>query len=104
MDGPSRVTDAVVRDAMGRRLLLQFEYEGLPRIVEPHAYGILDGHRQLLAYQVGGACRSGHIPDWRVFDLDKATLVQVMDRAFAGRRPGNATARMTWEQTLALVA
>ena len=52
--------------AIERRRLIRFEYHELPRVAEPHDYGIINGVEQLLVYQVGGESRSKKLPDWRL--------------------------------------
>ncbi len=34
------MTDAFICDAIRKRLLLEFRYRGLPRVVEPYCHGI----------------------------------------------------------------
>ena len=55
--------------AIREKKILSFTYSGHLRIVEPHVYGIIEGARQLLGYQIRGSSSSGAIPEWRRFKI-----------------------------------
>jgi hypothetical protein len=61
---------SAVRNAILNRDIIEFTYHGYLRIAEPHVYGIKNGKRQILVYQVGGLTSSGKLPDWRRVNLD----------------------------------
>ena len=63
--GPSIVVDETIRAAIADRRLVSFELDGLPRIAEPHDYGVSNGVLQLFFYQVGGKSSSGAPLGWR---------------------------------------
>jgi len=50
--------DKTIRAAIAERRLLSFDLDGLPRVGEPHDYGVSNGAHQLLFYQVGGESSS----------------------------------------------
>jgi hypothetical protein len=51
---------AIICEAIRKRLLLEFRYGGLPRVVEPYILGIsARGTEVLRAVQVGGSSNSG---------------------------------------------
>jgi len=51
---------SIICEAIQKRLLLEFRYGGLPRVVEPYAHGIsMRGTEVLRAVQVGGSSNSG---------------------------------------------
>lgn len=69
--------------------LIRFSYEGYPRTVEPHTYGVdTKGHRALRAYQVRGESKSGRVPGWRPFRRDKMHGTTVLQETFEGPRNG----------------
>lgn len=73
--------------AITEKKLIEFHYQGKPRIAEPHIYGITNGIRQLLGYQVNGYSSRGNLPDWRRFDLHEIVGLRVIEELFPGRRP-----------------
>jgi hypothetical protein len=95
--------DALIRQAISERRLVQFMYQGYTRIGEPHVYGRNDGVSQLLIYQTGGGSRSGRLPDWRRCDLPQITAFQLMNETFPGSRPNPSGRHSAWDQTFAIV-
>lgn len=74
-------------DAINTRHQVSFTYQGKARIVEPHDYGIQNHQARLLSYQIGGQSGSGHLPNWRMFDVNKMSDFKVLEETFAGNRP-----------------
>jgi len=75
--------------------LLEFEYKGHRRIVEPHTYGVtLKGNELLRAYQTDGTSDSGKVPDWRLFSVNKIEKLLIRDDSFSeprfGYKPGDS--------------
>jgi hypothetical protein len=68
-------------EAIKQRRVLSVSYDGLPRKVEPHIYGINSaGHEALSCYQVEGGSASGNPEGWKmllVSKLDKAILTEL---------------------------
>ena len=95
--------DANLRHAIANRLLVQFNYDGLPRVVEPHVYGSKGGKHEFLGFQVGGVSRSGSLPNWRRFDLSKIAVIQVTTQTFGGPRPTPSGTHSVWDLTYAIV-
>jgi hypothetical protein len=79
--------DMLLRQAIAGKRLIACDYEGLPRVAEPHVYGTLDGKSAVLTYQVGGQSRSGGIPNWRRLDLEGISNLSVLTQTFVGPRP-----------------
>lgn len=80
--------NATISDAIQNRKLLSFTYESLFRIVEPHCYGKSPkGNYCLRAYQVDGESSTGYM-GWKLFDLSKASNIQLLDSAFETIREG----------------
>lgn len=79
--------DDIIRTAIKNKNLIEFTYENKHRIAEPHVYGVLDGKRQLLVYQIAGQSSSGNLPNWRRMDVSKISNMRILDDRFPGRRP-----------------
>lgn len=85
-----RVTSVDLCAAIRNRKLISFVYDGLPRIVQPAAYGshATTGSMKLRGYQVGGASSSGSLPQWRLFSVDKMESPSMLDETFSDSPPG----------------
>ena len=75
-----------IRAAIANREIIEFTYKGHKRKAEPHIYGIKNGKRQLLVYQIGGTSSSGPIPDWRRIDIDVIGELKNTGQKFQGKR------------------
>ena len=58
--------DAMIRQAIADKKIVEFSYHNFIRIAEPHAYGRMGGVDQLLVYQIRGGSRSRNHPKWAV--------------------------------------
>jgi len=77
-----------ISEAIERRRVLAFSYDGHPRIVQPHAL-VREGQLRRLvlhAWQADGGSKSGELPGWRNFDLGGITGLEVLDETFPGPR------------------
>lgn len=85
---PAGVKISVVR-AIKEKKVVAFRYEGKPRIAEIHAYGpgVAGGGEIALAFQTGGFSRTGKLPGWRRFDLERMEDIVFMVQTFKPR-PG----------------
>lgn len=83
----NQMLNAII-DAINNTQIISFNYDGLPRIVEPHAIGTSRTGKQVLrCYQTeGGHVTAGH--DWDLCDLDKIVNLKSTGRNFIGPRPG----------------
>lgn len=71
--------------AIKNKNLLEFEYEGESRTVEPHCYGLTTkGNEAIRAYQVDGYSSSGKM-GWKLYDLSKADNIEILDESFEVR-------------------
>lgn len=94
--------DALIRQAIRERRLVEFSLHGLHRVAEPHLYGIHRGSAQMLVYQVRGASRSGGLPYWRRIELAQVTGLRLLEEHFEATRL--ETDQPTgWDQILAVV-
>jgi hypothetical protein len=77
----------LICDAIERRRLLRFKYNGLDRTVEPYAHGFSSGrHEVLRGYQTAGQSQSGGPTGWRFFDADKVEHIEVLQTIFRPTR------------------
>lgn len=95
--------DNQIRTAIAQRHMIEFSYHGLPRVAEPHLYGIQHGVPQVLTYQIEGLSESGEIPDWRRVNLDEVVGLKVLDRSFPGSRPNPSGRHSAFDYVYAVV-
>jgi len=92
-------TSIVICEAIKKRRLLQFSYDDLTRIVEPHLFGRkTSGNDVLSAYMVEGYTESDHEPYWRNYSVDKMDFIIMLDEAFANQREGYNPDNQTMEE------
>ena len=94
--------DLLLKAISGKRLI-NFSYKNKQRMAEPHDYGIQNGIRRLLCYQVGGQTNTGRLPSWRLVDVDAMKDLQISDRIFAGNRAPESGKHHSWEVIFARV-
>jgi hypothetical protein len=90
--------------AIHSRHQISFMYQGKPRIVEPHDYGMQNDRARLLTYQIGGGSSSGRLPDWRWFDVANISDLEVLDQTFPGNRTVPSGRHHQWDVLFARVA
>lgn len=81
--------NTTLAEAVRRHSILSFQYEELPRIVEPHLYGlhVKTNNETLLAYQVGGSSHSSARLGWRNFVVSEIRDLHLTMEAFGPTRP-----------------
>jgi hypothetical protein len=98
-------TSARIRFAIANRRLIEVRYSGAIRVVEPHDYGIQNGHERLLVFQLRGPARPGHSPiGWRLFEISRIETLTVLDDTFKGSREQSHHDHYQWEVIYARVA
>ena len=95
--------DSTIKAAIDNRHLLEFDYDGFHRIVEPHVYGIQDGKQQILVFQIAGESSSGNLPNWRRMDVSKISNIQMLNDIFAGPRAYPSGKHSSFDTTIAVV-
>jgi predicted DNA-binding transcriptional regulator YafY len=95
--------DDEITHAIDKREVLTFTYAQRHRVVEPHVFGIHNGKKQLLGYQIRGESSSGGLPAWRRFDVDGIVDLKVTDEEFPAHRPPPAGEDTTWDTVVARV-
>ncbi|MGN7988619.1 hypothetical protein ACTJKC_14820 [Pedobacter sp. 22226] len=72
----------LIIEAIENQNVIEFNYEGTLREVEPHRYGkTTAGNEALRAYQVGGYSSSGKM-GWKMYDLRKAENINILEITF----------------------
>lgn len=70
-------------DAIENQNVIEFNYDGELRVVEPYCYGkTTAGNEGLRAYQIDGFSSSGKM-GWKMYDLGKADDIEVSDEPFS---------------------
>lgn len=90
--------NTMICNAIRSKNLLEFNYDGHYRKVEPHTLGVSKrGNDLLAAYQVEGGSKEGRVPDWKQFNLEKIEGLTVLDETFISPRSGyvRGDSRMT---------
>jgi hypothetical protein len=96
--------DQLLRGAIAYRRLVSFTLHGLPRVGEPHDYGLADGVPTLFFYQTGGKSSSDKPLGWRNAVVSEITGLHVLDQRFAGTRPAPTGRHKKWNQLYATVS
>jgi hypothetical protein len=97
--------DERVRTAIANKRLLQLKDHGRVRVAEPHDYGLQNGVRRLLVYQLsepegpGGRRAVG----WRLLEASKIEDLTVMEQTFPGSRGDSHQHHFAWDAVYARV-
>lgn len=74
--------------AIKSRNYLIFDYDGLPREIEPHAHGTSSTGKEVVrGFQTDGKSSSGPL-GWRLWNVAKMKSLSVSKTTFIGTRPG----------------
>jgi hypothetical protein len=81
--------EKTIIDALRNRKVLEFSYNGQPRIVEPQSYGLSKKTNQLLmrGYQRAGGSVSGYTRGLRLFDVAKISTLRPTGEQFSKAQP-----------------
>jgi hypothetical protein len=100
--------DEQLRFAIARKQLIEFKYNGRTRIAEPHDFGVKNGTRKLLVYQLraAGAATRDRKPEWgwRLLEVSEIEECSVLDQTFAGSRGRSSQHHMVWDELFIRVA
>lgn len=97
MRSPRPHVDELLRAAITQRRLVRLVYQGKPRILEPHDYGVHKGSVKLLGYQVAGLS-SGRLPNWRWIEVADVSDVHVLNKTFRGSRAAPSGKHHDWDE------
>ena len=83
---------ADLSSAIENRRLVEFVYDGHPRVVIPAAYGVhvSTGNAVLRGYQIRGTSSSRSVPLWDLFLIGKMESAKVLEEGFTADPPGYA--------------
>lgn len=83
-----RIMKEIICDAINKRLVIQFYYDGELRIVEPFVLGYHKdtGNLVLRSFRVGGFSKSEREPFWRLFDTSLIQNLQVTKKSAMSKR------------------
>jgi len=96
--------ESIIIAVIKEKKVLSFTYSGYPRIVEPHIFGVNEGARQILGYQIRGGSKSGGaLPEWRRFQISAMQNLQMLDENFPGRRSYPSGKHSSWDQQILVV-
>jgi TDG/mug DNA glycosylase family protein len=101
---PAESVDALLRAAIAGKRLVSFKLHDLPRIGEPHDYGVRNGVPTLFFWQTGGESRSGPPRGWRSASIDKVSGLRLLEERFGGSRPAPTGRHIQWDQLFATVS
>ena len=90
--------------AIENKRLITFEYQGYPRVAEPHDYGIMNSVSTLLVYQVRGQSKTKHVPGWKHIREGEIRRLQVLDEQFSGGRTVPSGRHKKWDKVFIRVA
>lgn len=80
---------SIICEAIEKRRLLQFSYDDLTRIVEPHLFGRkTSGNDVLSGWLVEGYTESDSEPYWRNYVVENMDFIIMLDETFTGTRAG----------------
>ena len=80
--------NTAICDAISKRAVIQFYYDGGTRTVEPHCHGTSTaGNEVLRGYQSGGYSESGKQVEWKLFDVSKISSLSQTGNTFPQNRP-----------------
>ncbi len=69
----------IITKAIKNRNILEFNYQGLYRVVEPHTFGVYrNGNELLVAYQIDGESKSRKSPFWSNFKLKRLKIYRFL--------------------------
>jgi hypothetical protein len=86
---PKTKMKKLISEAIENKRLLEFNYQGFYRIVEPHTFGMFsNGNELLIAYQIDGSSSSRKPPFWSNFQIAEIEDLSISDKSFSKPRDG----------------
>lgn len=78
----------MICEAIRRRVLLQFQYHGLPRVVAPYCHGVSTrGTEVLRAVQIRGSSSSGGLHFGKLWAVPDIVDLRILDETFVADDP-----------------
>ncbi|WP_414756361.1 hypothetical protein [Anabaena sp. CCY 9910] len=100
---PHSIT-GIIKQAITQKRLIEFYYQGLHRIAEPHILGLKDEAVQVLVYQIRGKSSSIKLPDWRRMNVDDMSGLQIFDETFCHKPSSLYDCHSSWDEIIAIVS
>lgn len=101
MDFPHSLVQSSAHDllvfAIKNKRLIMFQYQGCQRTAEPHDYGIVEGTRKLLIYQIRGESKTKS-KGWKLIKENEIRQLQVLEETFPGGRAVPTGKHKKWDQ------
>lgn len=86
---PIQNIDPKLKNAVATKSVIEFQYDGHPRIVEPHCYGVNEaGNNVIRVFLIGGYSSSGRAEGWRTYKQGRITLLRFTGEHFEHPRLG----------------
>lgn len=80
--------NTTICNAIRNKQILEFNYDGGIRVVEPFCYGVSTaGFEVLRGFQTGGYSSSGNSLGWKLFRVDEISSIGNTTKKFDGNRP-----------------
>jgi hypothetical protein len=96
-DQPLHTLDDQLRFAIEHKRLIEIDYNGRTRTVEPHDYGRMKGGIRLLIYQ------RKPVTSWKLLTVPKIENCKVLEQAFRGSRGESSQRHLEWIEIFARV-
>lgn len=93
--------EAIIRQAITQKRLLDLYYDNYSREVEPHILGIKNNNYGILAYQIGGESSSEKM-GWKRMYFDKIRDIKISEKTFLGKREVTGP-HSEWDEKLLIV-
>jgi hypothetical protein len=74
-----------------------FQYQDCQRTAEPHDYGIVEGMRKLLVYQIRGESKTKSM-GWKLIKENEIHRLHVLEEPFPGGRTVPSGKHKKWDQ------
>ena len=94
---PSASVHDLLCFAIKNKRLIMFQYHGCQRTAEPHDYGIVEGKRKLLIYQIRGESKTKSM-GWKLIKENDIHRLHVLEESFPGGRTVPSGKHKKWDQ------
>jgi hypothetical protein len=96
--------NALITQAITNKKMIEVNYHGNIRLVEPHVLGYRKNNKlELLVWQVQNFAESA-TPEWRSFQLTEIMSISLTSQSFNGSRQTNSPFHSNWSQIIAKVS
>lgn len=96
VQGPASLHDLLCVAIKNKRLI-KFQYQDCERTAEPHDYGIVDGMKKILVYQIRGDSKTKS-KVWKLVKEHEISQLQVLEETFPGGRTVPTGQHKKWDR------